>query len=284
MDIYWIETGETKQRRGPVPVIEIVSMLERGELTPETKGWHPGCSAWLPLGDLPMLKSYFEKKAFKEQMAQEDREDREDREEAGEDVSDLPALSSSSPDIRVFVAAPLVVRCWARLFDLTLYVLIYFAAIRIFTDQFSLSFFRWWMWLPMPILEACSLAWWGTTPGKFLMGVQVRYCKGTMLTWLQAVRRSFYVLFFGLGMMTLFLTPIFVIFSWWYTRKNGISLWDRSLGSIVEVKDGERGSSSKFPWRLLWVVLLLFVMLELLGRLFAAWMPAMETLFRQSGM
>lgn len=52
MDIYWIKD---KQRRGPATVPDILSLVQSGELTPDTLGWHAGCTGWQPLRELPAL-------------------------------------------------------------------------------------------------------------------------------------------------------------------------------------------------------------------------------------
>ena len=44
MDIYWIQDHEKK---GPLPEVEVISMLEAG-LIPETaRAWHAGCAEWV---------------------------------------------------------------------------------------------------------------------------------------------------------------------------------------------------------------------------------------------
>ena len=273
MEIYWIEksqNGETKQRCGPAPLIEIVSMLERGDLSSETKGWHAGCDAWLTLKELPDLQSYFAKKELEKALADEEPQ--------------REFVSPECPKIRVFIAAPLGMRCWARVFDTVLYLLIYVSVIRFFSNEFSMSFFTWWIGFPMPVLEACSLSLWGTTPGKFLMGLRVSSCLGTKLNFARSLRRSIYVFFFGTGMMLTLLTPFFVILSWWYTKKNGLSMWDQRVESTVEVTNGDQKTMSRLPLRILLVAALLFVMFEILGALLQAWLPAMEEALRQVGM
>ncbi len=59
MDIYWIKD---KSQCGPSTVPDVISLLQMGELTPETLGWHAGCKKWLPLRELPALADFLNKK------------------------------------------------------------------------------------------------------------------------------------------------------------------------------------------------------------------------------
>lgn len=59
MDIYWIQDHEKK---GPLPEVEVISMLEAG-LIPETvRAWHVGCDEWVQIRELPVMKEMFDRK------------------------------------------------------------------------------------------------------------------------------------------------------------------------------------------------------------------------------
>lgn len=55
MDIYWIQD---KQRRGPATVPDVISLVQMGEITRDTLGWHAGCQGWKPLCELPALADF----------------------------------------------------------------------------------------------------------------------------------------------------------------------------------------------------------------------------------
>ena len=53
MDIYWIQGHEQK---GPLPEVEVISMLEAGLIPEDARAWHAGCPEWVCIRDLPALK------------------------------------------------------------------------------------------------------------------------------------------------------------------------------------------------------------------------------------
>ena len=53
MDIYWIQGHEQK---GPLPEVEVISMLEAGLIPENARAWHAGCPEWVCIRDLPALK------------------------------------------------------------------------------------------------------------------------------------------------------------------------------------------------------------------------------------
>ena len=59
MDIYWIAD---KKQCGPATVPDVLSLVQMGELTPDTRGWHAGCEKWMPLRELPALADFLEEK------------------------------------------------------------------------------------------------------------------------------------------------------------------------------------------------------------------------------
>lgn len=82
-------------------------------------------------------------------------------------------------------------------------------------------------------LEAWMLSWRGTTPGRALMCIQVLRHDGRLLTFEQALWRSFQVFVKGVAL----LLPIANLFAmaWWRVRlmQKGVTPWDESSKSTV---------------------------------------------------
>lgn len=283
MDIYYA-IGQQKQ--DPVPAVEIMSMVERGELDADTMGWHRGCKSWMPLKDLPELKDFF--------LARFSRELKE-AEPDGEfgHVSDVQASDADvegaiplermdefgKVDVqrRVELASP-ELRFMARIIDLLIYLLLYIVFLRLSFSEFHLSFFNALIWLPVVLLEAVSLSLWGTTPGKALLGLRVVMMDGGKLRLMRMLTRSFYVIFFGMGLVTTVFSPVLLALSWWWTRKNMLSPWDQRLTTLVEI----RRRVSLF--RIVAVLALALLLIEGSGQLLVPWTDsitaAMEETFR----
>lgn len=88
MDIYWIQDHEQK---GPLPEVEVISMLEAGLIPENARAWHAGCPEWVCIRDLPALKGAGA-------VSREEGERRNGREERLENagVEDVPALSADA--------------------------------------------------------------------------------------------------------------------------------------------------------------------------------------------
>ncbi|HIX20727.1 MAG TPA: DUF4339 domain-containing protein, partial [Candidatus Akkermansia intestinigallinarum] len=76
MDIYWIKD---KRRCGPATVPDVISLVQMGEISPDTKGWHAGCKQWMPLRELPALSDFLNE--LEERSAQPEDADRDDADE-----------------------------------------------------------------------------------------------------------------------------------------------------------------------------------------------------------
>lgn len=88
MDIYWIQDHE---RKGPLPEVEVISMLEAGLIPENARAWHAGCPEWVCIRDLPALKGAGA-------VSREEGERRNGREERLENAGgeDVPALSADA--------------------------------------------------------------------------------------------------------------------------------------------------------------------------------------------
>ena len=253
MDIYWVKNG---QKQGPAPEVTLVSLLEGGELTPETLGWHKGCEQWMALKDLPALSSHFSK------PSQQPTEKPTLIIEEGGSIRSLeardPKTGTQVKIISIATPSPWV-RFAARFFDSFLYLVLVLAIISFLTPNpssfFSNESFYLFLWFPFVLYECLLLRFWGTTPGKALLKIQVRSLRPTKPllalaegteteekhlrpasanplsscpTIGQALKRSFQVFCLGMGFYMSLFIPFTLVFSYFTLKNRGITLWDNA--------------------------------------------------------
>lgn len=247
MDIYWIKD---KQKCGPATVPDVVSMVQLGELTPETRGWHAGCENWMPLKDLPALIDFLAPRESVEEPEAEATEAAEPNAQQEPQTASPPVpmtvVMSDEDDIRLpegvikLYLPNAGCRLMARLVDMALYSALVYVVLFLFKVEFtplampsSPAF-----WLLMIVLETLLLRSIGSTPGKLLFGIRV-YAVSPMSTPTEnhlsgkvAFWRSFHVFFSGLGMMMWFLPIVMGLVSLWMLKRRGITIWDARVGTL----------------------------------------------------
>jgi len=104
--------------------------------------------------------------------------------------------------------------------------------------EWLLGYVEWGIWLP---IEALLLSRWGTTPGKWIMGIRVEHEDGRKLTFGEALDRTWQVFVKGMGA----LIPIYNIYRLWKSYKavrdgNDDDLeWEWNTNSVQVVKERE---------------------------------------------
>ena len=165
-------------------------------------------------------------------------------------------MPSSTASIRPTVPASdrvQPVRCpWrrflARGLDLTFGTLILWAVLSLIFrvnvgnigafGEWLLTFVEWGIWLP---IEALLLSRWGTTPGKWIMGIRVEHEDGRKLTFAEAADRTWVVYIKGMGANI----PIYNIYRLWKSYKAARDgedddlEWEWSTNSVQVVKERE---------------------------------------------
>lgn len=278
MDIYWLEN---KKKCGPATVPDVISRMELGELTPDTPGWHAGCSGWMPLKELPAMAD------FLRHDAEETAEDEEDAPAAGDDTpTDAarphtePADAAEPPPLPILMPPPLL-RFMARLVDIGLYAALVYTMIYVRELPFTTALLpsNPMVWLPYIVLEAAMVNFFGATPGKLLLGIRISRIGEPQETpgFLQSLNRAVQVYIGGMGMMFSFMPFIMCGFSLWVIRKRGISFWDTrcaTLPALVRIPN---------PLRLIGAVLLLILCLQIVSLCLQPWMePMLQQLSEQS--
>ena len=240
MDIYWIQDHE---RKGPLPEVEVISMLEAGLIPENARAWHAGCPEWVCIRDLPALKGAGA--VGREEGERRNREE-EGLENAGEEQAPALAADADCPQEEGGTApeegAPLVVpyayvRFLGRMADIMMHMTLYLSVLRVSGLAFNPGFLPGsyeallYLCLPMVLVETAFLGTLGTTPGKAMLGVSVRDYRGGRLSFPTAFRRSLFVMVLGLGCFAPSLLLLALFFSWWWVRRFGFTPWDRKLGT-----------------------------------------------------
>lgn len=89
------------------------------------------------------------------------------------------------------------------------------------------------LWLPV---EAGFLALTGTTPAKWVFGINVVSNEGLKLSYASALKRAFLVWVQGEGFEIPLVTLFTRLFAYRRLTKSGTTLWDTSVGSVVTHK------------------------------------------------
>ena len=186
MDIWIIQNGE---KTGPIHDFEVRKKIEAGELSPTTPAWHEGLPEWKPLGEISLFEREFELPHGRV------------------DTPYSPPESPSEPPARPPVTAQSypIRRFWARWLDLYLFAgvwwLTMWAVGRDIGATLGNAWFILFLYVPWFALESFLLHRFGTTPGKWLLGLKVVNDDGSPLSLAAATRRSMRVLFLGIGSM-----------------------------------------------------------------------------------
>lgn len=229
MDIYWIKD---KKKHGPATVPDVISLVQMGELTPDTLGWHAGCSNWAPLRELPALVDFLGELQNRSKEADEPqtKEKPEAQPTEAQPVVQMEVTlpQSQAIDSREAVTLPLPrTRLMARLIDSSLYAAIAGGVVYLLQIPFSdmlLPLF----WAPMVFIEAALLTYLGTTPGKRMMGIAVSTFgqSSTPMTFSRALFRSLSVNIIGMGCYLFPVGIVTILISYFMLTRRGITMWD----------------------------------------------------------
>ena len=86
------------------------------------------------------------------------------------------------------------------------------------------------VWVPA---ESVFLSLFGTTPAKWLFGIRVAHPSGALLSFPEALNRSFLVFLQGVGLGIPFVALFTQLFAYRRLTKTGTTLWDTSAGAVV---------------------------------------------------
>ena len=299
MDIYWIQD---KRKCGPATVPDILSKIQAGELTKQTRGWHKGCgSEWLPLEELPALADFLHReeaiieREINEELAREEEGVTPQaepaapatptpsaipsrlkglpplphvREAAEADTTPLPPGMEGA--MRVYLPSPSA-RLLARFVDYGLYTAAYYGLMMARGVEYDITL---WLnanpllWLPMAAIEAALLSTWGTTPGKALMGIRMNtFGEAPRLGFFRAFMRSIMVFTLGAGVMLPIMMPVMLALSFWLLRRRGITQWDALCSTLPILKAPAQ------PARYVLAIIGLYICTVVTGSCLKPWWP-----------
>lgn len=292
MDIYWIQDHE---KRGPLPEVEVISMLEAGLIPENARAWHAGCAEWVRIRELPVLKEMLalreeegkEREENRRRGAEEPYDEADDEkfsaEEAVTDESD-PGENSSEQEAGTMLVVPYpYVRFLGRMADVMMHMTLYLAVLRAFGVAFNPDLLPGsyeallYICVPMILIESLFLSTLGTTPGKAMLGVSVRDYLGNRLSFSTAFRRALFVMVLGLGCFAPSLTLLTLFFSWWWVRRFGFTPWDRKLGSTDVLNE------SLAPRKVVMTLVLIILCIQIMYVLLLPWIPDMDAYMRTAG-
>ncbi|TAG10281.1 MAG: RDD family protein [Verrucomicrobia bacterium] len=211
----WLIINGTKS--GPHHDYDIRGRIQRGELNRDVHAWHDGLSAWKPLEKIELFASEFtNSENSPPPLPMQPRE-----------TPDLTEQPASSPTLK---PRSVWIRFWARWFDMILYATVMWGILslsgRDLADLMMNLWFTLFMYVPWFLIESYLIYQFGTTPGKWLLGLRVENMDGSPIPFANSAYRAARVFFTGIGMGWQLLSIFCQALSWFTVRKIGKSMWD----------------------------------------------------------
>ncbi len=245
MDIWIIRNGE---KVGPIHDYEARRKIESGELTRDTPAWHEGLDAWRPLGEIAI---------FKDEFNWVHHDDLDSGPTHEEEEAALLAAATPPP---LPIGPVLWRRFWARWLDIHVYVAVWWLSMWVSGRQIEAVLNNIWIMVvqlvPWFIVESILIHRFGTTPGKWLLGLRVANTNGTPLSLAAATLRSFRVLVGGVGFGFSLLALFCQTLSYFTAKRLGNALWDHAGGHRVQ-------SRPLVAWRIIVAVCVFLAALQL---------------------
>lgn len=157
----------------------------------------------------------------------------------GEEAFAAPLPVAEAPRFAATPPRPWL-RYWARSFDMLLFALILaaaaapvLAAAGVALEKVSPAFFAPPATLLYALLEAWMMSRFGATPGKWLLGIVVRFPDGSLPTYREALRRSALVAWRGQGLGLPIVGVVANVLAYARLGVERRTTWDRDSGFVV---------------------------------------------------
>ena len=243
MEIWLIKGGK---KSGPYHDYEIREKIGHKELDGDEVAWHEGLPSWTKLSKIDIFSQEFEASEDPIQPPQLPKEYL--------DKINAPGQGPEKP--KRYLAR----RFWARWMDLVLYSAVWWLVMYAVGRDIEAAIRNPWLqlsdYVPWFVLEAWLIHRFGSTPGKWLMGLSVRNEDGSILDLKPSIWRSLRVLITGIGFGWGLLMVLCQGMSWFTTKRLGKPIWDHIGGhKIVTVP--------LKPIKIITLILLFFVAAQL---------------------
>lgn len=235
MRIWLLENGE---RTGPHEMYTIRDRISGEEIQADTLAWYEGADGWVALEEVPAYASYFKGPQEVRTLGEDGKITPAFIESLEKELSSHSGRSAQAgADSGSFENEPLhpVRRLFARLLDVFIYSMILFIVkVQVGINPFLIeSISRELMFqLPYLVLDGLALAYFGATPGKWLLNIHLRSHDGRFIDITTSLIRSARVWVLGLAMMS-WLILISLPISWFIGSKYGKFLWDIPQNNIT---------------------------------------------------
>ncbi|MFN0128973.1 MAG: RDD family protein [Verrucomicrobiales bacterium] len=246
MDFYLTQNGV---QRGPFRVFQIKEMVDRGEASPADLGWHPGLVGWFPLREIDAIAPYLP-------GASPPTEDTSDPHPAAGPAEPelvapasprgLPAPPPTRPPSREskwhLFGLRALPRFLARSFDAMLWFSLVCglgSALGVLPPlAFGIPVVVSFWFIPLHSLawvavEAWLLSRFGTTPGKWLFNLHVRDHEGGLPSYMNALKRAFFIWVFAWGMGHSHWAMFGSLISLMLFLQHGRMVWDHLVGTQI---------------------------------------------------
>jgi len=232
---FYVRGGDSS---GPIPQSDLVYLLESGAISQATLVWKEGMAEWQRADELAEFQALHiatdaEVPAAASPKKTVDLESALHQAEAEENPPQPhPSFQAT---VRATPAQPWA-RYFARMLDLTLAQLLYFnvggqAAVVFDVSvmaQLSIPFLACWV-----LVESALLSTWGTTPGKWLMRIELTDERGERLQFKAALKRSLQVWIRGMALGIPILTPLAQLHAYSVLMQKGVTSWDSLCNTVV---------------------------------------------------
>ncbi|WP_251550906.1 RDD family protein [Neobacillus muris] len=204
-----------QEQQGPAGSFELKKLFEQGILTGDSLIWNKDMSSW----EMARLVKPFDRLVFST-------------------ISDSQNEQTSLEKLveTVLKGRPFV-RCLARLFDLSVFSLVFIALVTIFSPKFIFEFSPIFIFFSSLVLyifaEAFILSIFGNTIGKTLLHTKLKTVDGRPINFLTALKRSLFVNTAGLGLGVPILNVVCSAYSYFDLKSHGVSQWDKQFGTVV---------------------------------------------------